>query len=82
MRRAKADPQQLLAAIADAVDDGFCPVSQLRPRLPRLSHRDLVRLIARTARRGLILERRGPDGLAYVSLTSEGWRALRSSRTF
>jgi len=33
-------------------------------------------------RRGLLLERRGPDGQVYLALTSEGWRVLRSSRTF
>lgn len=36
----------------------------------------------RAARRGLVLERRGPDGQVYLALTAEGWRALRSSRTF
>ena len=79
MKRTKVEPEQLLAAIAETVDDGFCAASELRPRLPRLSHRDLVRLRARAARRGLILERRGPDGQIYLALTSEGWRALRSA---
>ena len=72
----------LLAAIADAVDDGFCPGSTLVSRFPRLGHRDLVRLRRRAAGHGLILERRGPDGQVYLALTSEGWRALRSSRSF
>jgi hypothetical protein len=82
MRRTKVEPAELLTAIAEAVDDGFCPVSALAPRFPKLSHRDLVRLRKRAAGRGLILERRGPDGQAYLALTAEGWRALRSSRTF
>ena len=82
MRRSrKSEPEELLAAIAEAVDDGFCPVSRLVPRFPKLSHRDLVRLRGQALRRGLVLERRGPDGQAYLALTSEGWRALRSSRT-
>lgn len=82
MRRARAEPEELLAAIAETVDDGFCPVSKLSARFPRLGHRDFVRLRGRAARRGLVLERRGPDGQIYLSLTAEGWRALRSSRTF
>jgi hypothetical protein len=82
MRRARVEPEDLLAAIAEAVDDGFCPVSKLASRFPRLGHRDLVRLQGRAARRGLVLERRGPDGQIYLALTAEGWRALRSSRTF
>jgi hypothetical protein len=81
-RKRKTEPEELLAAIAAAVDDGFCPVSSLAPRFPKLSHRDLVRLRNRALRHGLLLERRGPDGQVYLALTSEGWRALRSSRTF
>ena len=82
MRRKKVEVEELLAAVAEAVDDGFCPASQLPSRFPKLSHRDLVRLRGRAARRGLLLERRGPDGQVYVALTGEGWEALRSSRTF
>jgi hypothetical protein len=82
MRKKKTDPEELLAAIAEAVDDGFCPASSLVPRFPKLSHRDLVRLRGQAVRRGLLLERRGPDGQVYLALTSEGWRSLRSSRTF
>jgi len=58
MRKKKTEPEELLAAIAEAVDDGFCPASSLVP------------------------ERRGPDSQVYLALTSEGWRTLRSSRTF
>jgi hypothetical protein len=80
MRRAKAEPEQLLAAIAAEVDDGFCRASQLNRHFPRLGHRDLVRLRKRAARRGWILERRA-GGQTYLALTSEGWRALRSPTT-
>jgi hypothetical protein len=80
--RKKVDPEELLAAVAEAVDDGFCPASALVSRLPKLSHRDLVRLRGQAVRRGLLLERRGPDGQIYVAVTAEGWRALRSSPTF
>lgn len=81
-RGKKAEVEDLLEAIADAVDDGFCPASSLPSRFPKLSHRDLVRLRGRAVRQGLLLERRGPDGLVYLALTGEGWEALRSSRTF
>jgi hypothetical protein len=77
VKRSKAEPEQLLAAIAEAVDDGFCPVSALAPAFPKLTHRDLVRLRKRALRRGLVLERRGADGQTYLALSSEGWRALR-----
>ena len=82
MRRGKKTaPEELLAAIAEAVDDGFCPASSLASRFPKLTHRDLIRLRGQAVRRGLLLERRGLDGQVYLALTSEGWRALRSSRT-
>ncbi len=81
-KKRKTEPEELLATIAEAVDDGFCPASSLVPRFPKLSHRDLVRLRGQALRRGLPLERRGPDGQVYLALTSEGWRALRSSRSF
>jgi hypothetical protein len=80
MKRSKAEPEQLLAAIAAAVDDGFCPASSLVPAFPKLTHRDLVRLRKRAMRRGLLLERRGDDGRTYLALSSEGWRALRAHR--
>jgi hypothetical protein len=76
-KRKKTQPEELLVVIAEAVDDGFCPLSRLVLRFPKLSHRELVRLRGQALRRGLLLERRGPDGQAYLALTSEGWRALR-----
>jgi hypothetical protein len=82
MKGRKIEPEEMLAAVAEAVDDGFLPVSTLNSRFPKLSHRELVRLRGRAVKGGLLLERRGPDGQAYLALTSEGWRALRSSRTF
>jgi hypothetical protein len=82
MKRKKVEPEELLATIADVVDDGFCPASALASRFPRLGHRELIRLRGHAERRDLILDRRGPDGQVYLALTSEGWRALRSSRTF
>lgn len=81
MKSKKTEPEELLAAVAHAVDDGFLAASALTSRFPKLSHRDLVRLRGRAVRGGLLLERRGPDGRAYLALTSEGWRALRSTQT-
>jgi hypothetical protein len=77
MRRRKVEPEELLAAVAAAADDGFCLASSLGSDFRELGHRDLVRLRGRAVRNGLLLERRGPDGRVYLALTSEGWRALR-----
>ncbi len=77
MKRKKIELEELLAAVAEAADDGFLPASGLSSRFPKLGHRDLVRLRGRAVRAGLLLERRGPDGRVYVALSSEGWRALR-----
>jgi hypothetical protein len=82
VKKGKVETEDLLAAIAGEVDDGFCPASRLVSRFPKLGHRDLVRLWARAVRHGLLLERRGPDARVYLALTGEGWEALRSSRTF
>ncbi len=73
------EPEQLLRAIAAAVDDGFYPASSLASALPKLSHRELVRLRKRALRQGLVLERKDPEGRTFLALTSEGWRALRAS---
>jgi hypothetical protein len=43
-KRTKTEPEELLAAIAEAVDDGFCPASSLVSQFPKLSHREFVRL--------------------------------------
>lgn len=77
-RGKKTEVEDLLAVIATEVDDGFLPASALSSRFSKLGHRDLVRLRGRAVRRGLLLERRGPDGRTYLALTAEGWRALRS----
>jgi hypothetical protein len=80
MRKSKAEPERLLAVIAEAVDDGFYPAASLASVFPKLSHRELVQLRKRTLRQGLLFERRGPDGRTYLVLSSEGWRALRARR--
>jgi hypothetical protein len=81
MKGTKVELVDLLAAIAESVDDGFCLAAKLDSRFSRLSHRDLVRARKGAVGRGLLLERRGPDGRIYLALTSEGWRALRSRST-
>lgn len=79
-RRAKPpEPERLLAVIAEAVDDGFYPSSSLPSAFPGLTYREVVRLRKRALGQGLVLERRDPEGRSYLALTSEGWRALRSS---
>jgi hypothetical protein len=78
MRRRRPDERELLAAIAELVDDGFASRAELAARLPRLGRRDLVKSYGRLAARGLVLERRAPDGGTYLALSGEGWRALRA----
>jgi hypothetical protein len=81
VKKSKVEPEQLLAAIAETVDDGFYPASSLASAFPRLTHRELVRLRKQASRQGFLFERRGPDGRTYLVLTSEGWRALRARQT-
>ncbi|HEY0391512.1 MAG TPA: hypothetical protein VGC63_07380 [Solirubrobacterales bacterium] len=68
---------EVLAAIVELADDGFCLRRELFARFPGRAERTLQRSVARTARHGLVLERRGPDGASYLALTSEGWKVLR-----
>ena len=69
--------EDVLAAIEDRAGDGYCLVADLLPSLPKLTHADRRRAVSRAASRGLVIERRGPDGRAYVAVASEGWRQLR-----
>src|SRR4051794_36873260 len=78
MKRRVVTDEALLAAIAEAVDDGFCPWRDLAFRLRPIGERDLRRNVGRAIRRGLLLERRGPDGRSYVALTGDGWALLRA----
>jgi len=77
VRRALAAVEEVLAAVVELADDGFCEKRALAQRFPRLGERDLRRSIARATRQGLLLERRGPDGRTYFALSSEGWERLR-----
>jgi len=40
--------------------------------------REMRRAIGRSARRGLVLERRDPEGRSFLAVSSEGWELLRS----
>lgn len=66
-----------MAAVVEVADDGFCPTGELSVRLRRFGSRELRRGLKRSVRRGLLLERRGPDGRTYVALSSEGWERFR-----
>jgi hypothetical protein len=79
MWRRRPEEHELLGAIAETVDDGFASRTALAMRLRQYSRRDLTRAYGRLATRGLVLERRAPDGGTYLALTAEGWRALRSA---
>jgi hypothetical protein len=76
MRRRPEEPE-LLGAIAELVDDGFASLGELATRLRQFGRRDLTKGYQRLAKRGMVLERRGPDGGIYLALTGEGWQALR-----
>jgi hypothetical protein len=70
--------EEVLRAIVDLGDDGFVPRHQLVARFRGQGEREMRRAIGRSARRGLVLERRDPQGRSFVAVSSEGWEALRS----
>ena len=72
--------EEILRAIVDLGDDGFVPRYQLVARFRGQGERDMRRAISRSARRGLVLERKDPEGRSFVAVSSEGWDALRSGR--
>src|ERR1700753_4214553 len=72
--------EEILRALVDRGDDGFVPRHQLVARFRGLGERDMRRAIGRTARRGLLLERKDPEGRRFLAVSSEGWEALRSGR--
>lgn len=71
-------PEEVVAAIVELADDGFCRRGELVQRFPRLGERDLRRAVRRAVSQGLVLERRGPDGAWHVAVSSEGWNLHRS----
>jgi hypothetical protein len=81
VKKSKVEPEQLLAAIAETVDDGFYPASSLASAFPKLTHRELVRLRKRASRQAFFSSAGVRTGGPTSSLTSEGWRALRARQT-
>jgi hypothetical protein len=74
----KITDEHVLEAIVELGGDGYWPVQEVFAELPRRTHADRRRAVYRAVNRGLVLERRGPDGRIWVALSSEGWRLLRS----
>jgi hypothetical protein len=71
--------EDVLNSIAELAGDGYCLVPELLLTLPRRGHRDRHGAVRRSINRGLVLERRGPDGRMHVAIASEGWRQLRAA---
>jgi hypothetical protein len=77
--RKRINDEDVLEAIVELCGDGYCLVADVLPLLAsRFSHADRRRAVHRSVNRGLVLQRRGPDGREHVALASEGWRLLRS----
>ncbi len=70
--------EDVLGSIVELAGDGYCLVADVLPSLPRRGHADRRRAVHRSINRGLVIQRRGPDGRAYVAVASEGWRQLRA----
>jgi hypothetical protein len=69
----------VLGAIVKLAGDGYCLSAEVLPLFhSRFSHSDRRRAIHRAVNRGLVIQRRGPDGREHVALASEGWRQLRA----
>lgn len=78
-RRSKLPPpEEIVAAIVELADDGFCRRTELARRFPKLGARDLRRALRRAVAQGLVIERRGPDGGFHLAVSSEGWNLHRS----
>jgi DNA-binding IscR family transcriptional regulator len=71
-------PEEIVAAIVELADDGFCRRIELAQRFPKLGARDLRRALRRAIAQGLVIERRGPDGGFHLAVSSEGWNLHRS----
>lgn len=77
-RRPLPTPEQVVAAIVDLADDGFCRRGELGQRFPGLGARDLQRALRRAVAQGFVIERRGPDGAFHLAVSSEGWDLHRN----
>jgi hypothetical protein len=70
---------QVLSAVVERAGDGYCPIADVLPSLPKMGHADRRRAVHRAIGRGLLIERRGADGRTHVAVASEGWRQLRAA---
>jgi len=77
-RRKLLPPEEVVAAIVDLADDGFCRRAELARRFRGLGERDVGRAVRRAVAQGLVIERRGPDGAFHVAVSSEGWNRRRN----
>jgi hypothetical protein len=80
LRRVIPSDEEVLRAIVALGDDGFVPRHEVVIRFRGQGERDMRRAIGRTARRGLLLERKDPEGRSFLAVSGEGWDALRSGR--
>ncbi len=71
-------PEEIVAAIVELADDGFCRRRELGRRFPGLGERDLRRAVRRAVALGLVIERRGRDGAFHLAVSSEGWNLHRN----
>jgi hypothetical protein len=79
MRPKRITDGDVLSAIVELGGDGYCLVPELLRVLPKHTHADRRRAVKRSVNRGLVIERRGPDGRMHVAVASEGWRQLRAA---
>ena len=78
MPRRRISDDDVLGAIVELAGDGYCLLAEVLPLFPsRFSHSDRRRAAYRAINRGLVIQRRGPDGREHVAVASEGWRQLR-----
>jgi hypothetical protein len=78
MASTRITDEDVLGSIVDLAGDGYCLIADVLPSLPKRTHADRRRALHRTMNRGLLIQRRGPDGRTYVTISSEGWRQLRA----
>ena len=71
--------REVLEAIERLAGDGYVAMPEVIAALPRHSHADRRRAIHYAVNRGLVIQRRGPDGRQHVAIGSEGWRVLRDA---
>jgi hypothetical protein len=70
--------EEILRAIVAIGDDGFVPRHKVVLRFRGQGEREMRRAIGRSARRGLLLERKDSEGRSLLAVSSEGWEALRT----